>query len=288
MTKFTLIFPICITLFFGCAVFDNSEMTTEPPTVAVPVVEYEAPKVAPEAVVVAAPSASVVSPPHDMSMEEVRRLQIRLRALRFDSGPVDGIAGMKTKAAFERLQAGCAKLEPLSEMLPMGAAQSSQSKMSFDKNPNRDETLRLQRKLRNAGFDPGPIDGIFGSRMKSLVSHLQPGCIMAKEYDGRLDAASLAANSEAIATVEARQISGGAQPSRQARRVASGDETLARHRPPQEEIRILQLRLRDAGFDPGPFDGVMGPKTKLALEQYEASQRGTAKPSLTTHISGKY
>ena len=50
-----------------------------------------------------------------------------------------------------------------------------------------------------------------------------------------------------------------------------------------EEIRILQLRLRDAGFDPGPFDGVMGPKTKSALQQYEASQHGKkTKVSLTT------
>jgi peptidoglycan hydrolase-like protein with peptidoglycan-binding domain len=42
------------------------------------------------------------------------------------------------------------------------------------------------------------------------------------------------------------------------------------------------LRLRDAGFDPGPFDGIMGQKTRSALQQYEASQRGKkTKISLT-------
>jgi peptidoglycan hydrolase-like protein with peptidoglycan-binding domain len=48
--------------------------------------------------------------------------------------------------------------------------------------------------------------------------------------------------------------------------------------------------LRDAGFDPGPFDGVMGPKTKRALERYEESQRaGKIKASLTsTSIRGQY
>jgi peptidoglycan hydrolase-like protein with peptidoglycan-binding domain len=58
----------------------------------------------------------------------------------------------------------------------------------------------------------------------------------------------------------------------------------------QDEIRILQLRLRDAGFDPGPFDGIMGVKTKAALGQYEASQRTrTIKTSLTTtKMSGQY
>ena len=55
----------------------------------------------------------------------------------------------------------------------------------------------------------------------------------------------------------------------------------------REEVRILQLRLRDAGFDPGPFDGMMGPKTKAALEKYEASQRGQkTKASLVSRTIG--
>jgi peptidoglycan hydrolase-like protein with peptidoglycan-binding domain len=58
---------------------------------------------------------------------------------------------------------------------------------------------------------------------------------------------------------------------------------------PQEEIRILQLRLRDAGFDPGPFDGVMGPKTRLALQQFQARQRGGKTSNLvTSDIRGHY
>ena len=58
---------------------------------------------------------------------------------------------------------------------------------------------------------------------------------------------------------------------------------------PQEEIRILQLRLRDAGFDPGPFDGVMGPKTKLALQQLQAKERGgKTRNALTAGIIGQY
>jgi peptidoglycan hydrolase-like protein with peptidoglycan-binding domain len=58
---------------------------------------------------------------------------------------------------------------------------------------------------------------------------------------------------------------------------------------PQEDIRILQLRLRDAGYDPGPFDGVMGPKTKLALQQMQASQRrGKAKNTVKAGIGVQY
>lgn len=35
------------------------------------------------------------------------------------------------------------------------------------------------------------------------------------------------------------------------------------------QIRMVQLRLKAAGFDPGPSDGVMGPKTKAALKRYQ-------------------
>jgi peptidoglycan hydrolase-like protein with peptidoglycan-binding domain len=47
--------------------------------------------------------------------------------------------------------------------------------------------------------------------------------------------------------------------------------------------------LRDAGFDPGPFDGVLGAKTRAALAQYEASQRNSKiKTSLTSKINEQY
>jgi hypothetical protein len=58
----------------------------------------------------------------------------------------------------------------------------------------------------------------------------------------------------------------------------------------REQIRILQLRLRDAGFDAGQVDGLMGPKTKSALAQYEASRAGEkTKASLSNpSVRGQY
>src|SRR5207342_1052623 len=38
--------------------------------------------------------------------------------------------------------------------------------------------------------------------------------------------------------------------------------------PSREEIRFLQAQLKSAGFDPGPFDGMLGPKTNSAIQQY--------------------
>ena len=40
----------------------------------------------------------------------------------------------------------------------------------------------------------------------------------------------------------------------------------------REEIRDLQIKMRSLGFDPGSIDGIYGPKTKLAYENYTASR----------------
>jgi len=45
-------------------------------------------------------------------------------------------------------------------------------------------------------------------------------------------------------------------------------------------IGQAQERLKAAGFDPGPIDGVLGPQTRAALRRYQASQRVPATGAL--------
>ena len=44
----------------------------------------------------------------------------------------------------------------------------------------------------------------------------------------------------------------------------------ARAKASPTHVREVQQALLDAGFDPGPIDGVMGPRTKAALRKYIA------------------
>lgn len=39
-----------------------------------------------------------------------------------------------------------------------------------------------------------------------------------------------------------------------------------------DDVRAEQQALKDKGFDPGPVDGVDGPKTRAALRQFQAKQ----------------
>ena len=36
-----------------------------------------------------------------------------------------------------------------------------------------------------------------------------------------------------------------------------------------ELIRMVQLTLKDSGFDPGPADGILGPKTRDAIKKFQ-------------------
>ena len=43
-------------------------------------------------------------------------------------------------------------------------------------------------------------------------------------------------------------------------------------RVPQQHVRVTQEALRREGFDPGPIDGVMGPRTVAAIEAFQKAE----------------
>ncbi|HEV8724957.1 MAG TPA: peptidoglycan-binding domain-containing protein [Candidatus Binatia bacterium] len=289
MTKFGLIVPLFFFLICGCALFDSSEMTSEQPAVPAPVVENETTKVV--TAVQAVPVEAKVAPARSLTRDEIRTLQLRLREVGFDPGPVDGVAGAKTKAAFARFQSGCSNVRPLMENASEATAQNLAVSQAADKVPGRQETQAIQIQLRNAGFNPGPVDGIFGNKTRSVLARLKADCPTVNEFAGILGNPLRPSSKPALATHtletnSAKLQSLSAAGRSDATKQPAAPAVSARS---QEDIRILQLRLRDAGFDPGPFDGVMGPKTKAALQQYQVAQRGNnVKLPVISGISGQY
>jgi peptidoglycan hydrolase-like protein with peptidoglycan-binding domain len=49
-------------------------------------------------------------------------------------------------------------------------------------------------------------------------------------------------------------------------------------------IRSVQQALNDKGFDPGPIDGIMGPRTRSAIRSYEKQQNMPANGALTAKV----
>jgi peptidoglycan hydrolase-like protein with peptidoglycan-binding domain len=264
MTKSGLIVLVCFFLASGCAVFDGSEMTSEQPPVATPVVDNET--TASDTSIQTSPPETRVASARNFTREDIRGLQLLLRDVGLDPGPVDGLAGAKTKAAFARFQGGCFKIKPLMEN-SFEAAQRAELNQTIGTVPSRLETQTIQAQLRAAGFNPGPIDGVLGHRTRSVLVQLKAGCPVVNEFARMLEHPALAAQAPESNSVKLQSLTA------DGRSDASKAAAPAAPARSQEDVRILQLRLRDAGFDPGPFDGVMGPKTRAAWAQYQMMQR---------------
>lgn len=280
MTKSGLIVLLCIVLASGCALFDGTEVTPDQPPAEAPAADEgfsiparnEGP-----------PAQTTIVARRTFTRDDIRLMQLRLREVGFDSGPIDGVAGAKTKSAVVRFQAGCSSASGMIEQWAEAGSQSSPGNM-----PNRQETQAIQTQLRNAGFNPGPIDGVFGSKTRSLLSQLRMNCPMSSDFVERIDQANVVTSNSMGAVRGPENNPGKSLVSSPVRSEVTRQPTPQPARS-QEEVRILQLQLRDAGFDPGPFDGVMGPRTQLALQQFQASQKiHKTKAALVSGVSGQY
>lgn len=284
MIKAGLVIAACVSVASGCAFVDSPPAEVKATEDSAAIVAFEPVSAIGETEVPSAKPAPVVTL-RSLTPDDIRRMQVRLRDVGLEPGPVDGLAGVKTKVALKRFQIGCAELQGLLD----GSQSSTAGAVSLNKVPSRQETLALQNQLRDAGFNPGPADGIFGAKMKTIFTHLHNGCPVAQEFAALMDQPADFTGKMTAAVNLPERPSATRVISAQSRQEAAKQLAAPIAVRPQEEIRILQLRLRDAGYDPGPFDGVMGPKTKLALQQMQASQRSSkAKNTLTAGIGVQY
>jgi len=280
MTKAGVIVPLYLTIVSGCASFDTTDTVIDKKENPVAAVETEAAPVS-DSVATAAVKQAPVSEPRRLASDDIRRWQTRLREVGFDPGPIDGVAGAKTKSAFKRFESSCGQVR--------GLLNANAKVVQLNTSAVRKETLLLQTQLRDAGFNPGPVDGVFGSRTKTLLVQLQNGCPTTKEFAAFFDRSDGAVSDSTVGAQLPQKPITALSMASQVRMEPAKQVAAPVPVRPQEDIRILQLRLRDAGFDPGPFDGVMGPKTRLAMQQFQASQRaGKTKSVLMLGTNGQY
>jgi peptidoglycan hydrolase-like protein with peptidoglycan-binding domain len=222
--------------------------------------------------------------------QEIKLIQAQLKVAGFDPGPVDGTLGAKTTSALRRLQSGCANLKDLLENPTSGILGAMQT--GKDNSSNTDEIRLLQVRLKDAGFDVGPVDGVMGAKTKAALLRFQSGCTMVKDLPAifenqvqmsdKMPSPMFASEKQIQPTTKPSTVTGSV--SDEAVRVnAAADKFLSK-----EEIRLLQAQLKAAGFDPGPFDGMLGSKTKSALQQYRTVNGSSTSQKLPSSVGIKF
>jgi hypothetical protein len=55
----------------------------------------------------------------------------------------------------------------------------------------------------------------------------------------------------------------------------------------QTDVQVAQEKLKDKGYDPGPVDGIWGPRTAAAVSQYQRKEKMTVTNRLDPETLGK-
>lgn len=109
--------------------------------------------------------------------EDVATVQRRLVLTGFDPGPIDGKFGGRTEGAVKALQNARALVPTgvVDQALwdALAAADAGPGAIIAQKGDRGPGVVDLQTRLKRVGYDPGPIDGAFGTRTEAAVARFQ-------------------------------------------------------------------------------------------------------------------
>jgi len=225
---------------------------------------------------------------------DVTAVQNALGDRGYDPGPVDGVYGSQTAAAVRRFQAvqglpvtgvvagneyrrlgiECPSYPPgPTPPVPPGP-EPSQCRVLQVQTPLQrgDDVLAVQETLTARGFDPGPLDSVYGSRTAAAVRRFQAA-------QGLPVTGVVAGNEYRRLGIECPSYPPEPTPP------PGPDEcrTLRVTTPYMrgEDVLAVQQALQEQGIDPGPIDGIYGPLTARAVTVFQ-TRRGLTPNGVVT------
>ncbi len=106
----------------------------------------------------------------------------------------------------------------------------------------------IQTALLRAGYNPGPVNGVFGAQTETAVRQFQR--VLGLEEDGIVGSLTM----EFLTPF-----------------IGEPDPDVLRRGSKGRTVRILQTALEKSGFSPGAIDGLFGTKTQAAVKAFQAA-----------------
>ena len=172
-----------------------------------------------------------------------------------------------------------------------GQTGSQRERGSLELDLSRDEIERLQRELASRGLYHGPFDGVAGPQTTTALRefHQQMGAPMDSGLDLQtrralglqLDRQNVSGDQTSPAPELERSVGReGEAPDMTGGETCRSQVQLSAL--PPEQIELLQTRLRELGFYPGPVDGKFGARTRSALQRFFQIHAGLASRGIIT------
>ena len=224
---------------------------------------------------------------------EVKNLQQQLIKLGYLKGKADGIFGSQTRAAVIKFQKDYklkqdgivgpetrSKLSAAMSALQKGSGHQSNSQQSDKSNSNNapitatlkkgsrgNQVKTLQKRLNELGFNCGAVDGIFGSKTHNAVVKFQKA--KGLTANGVVDSKTVA---KLFETSGGSSSSGGGSSSNNKLPITTTLKKGSRG----DQVKVLQKRLNELGFNCGAVDGIFGSNTHNAVVKFQKAKGLTA------------
>ena len=176
----------------------------------------------------------------------VRNVQLALNRLGYAAGTADGLMGPKTRAAIRAYQIDSglpASGEPsvsLHEHLQASLGAGSESPAT-PAGPSATLISEVQSELRLRGYAIPSVNGVLDTATVAAIKRYQAD-------------ASLTADGRVTDALLAQLRSGRSDPAADYR----------------AQVKSVQAALNARGYDPGPADGALGPRTRAAIRAYQS------------------
>ncbi|MCB2224176.1 MAG: peptidoglycan-binding protein [Actinobacteria bacterium] len=161
---------------------------------------------------------------------------------------VDAYLALKAAEGNRVASSACAPLSPSSATELLGGTRL------LKVGARGTDVRQLQQALASGGYDPGGVDGVFGPKTAAAVKAFQ---------------AARGITADGIVGSESRRVLSNLLETSQYATALSPSGPILRPGDRGSAVREIQAVLEAAGFDPGPVDGVYGPKTVAAVKAYQ-------------------